>query len=267
MKRLMLISFLASLALAACGQKDNIGLRARSNGNGQPVGGANNKPVQGAFNAPPGSESKVMTDKSVSSRNVMIQKTSVRTSILCSEDLIASATQDSLIHMAYGSQIVIGQDKENQIPDQRRQTIDPRRQKTAATIKDVLTLSCKTSTPTAATPDATSASATLIKMITDQSNSFDAKVDAANKDKVLKLAIKCMAKDKMGEADKSLLQVAATGVDLVLAEGSTILFPGQDSDNHDSLTMVTCQPDPNAKIPVKQNDKKDLSPEDTLPLK
>jgi hypothetical protein len=268
MKNLGFLSICALLALTACGGKSSV-LKAREAAKGAPTTSAKSGKVDGALYSPSAgvSEIKKLNAEGTGKRNLMLQKVSIMTTFLCTQDLanLKTLALDSTLKMQTGSQIIVGQDVTTARPE--NEGFSPKEQ----TPKAVLNIACQPASgaapakPASVLDDEAAAVVAapthfdqLPSLITLQTSEdlteFSAKLGVTVATATLrKIHIACVIPQKMATADLLLAQKVADGADLVLAAGSKIYFETEITGDDKQVIkhlIVSCELDPNAKTPL-----------------
>lgn len=120
MKRVLFISILSALFIAACGQKSNLGLKAREAGKARQKTGTDvstEGKVEGAFTSLKEADTRKLGNNDKATRNILLGDSSLQTNILCTGDFEFSAHETARIKVLGGGQILLRQDAQKAIPE------------------------------------------------------------------------------------------------------------------------------------------------------
>ena len=116
MKHVLLISILAALCIAACGEKSNLTLKAREHQKGGTPADTSTK-VEGAFVSLKEADNRILAANTKATRNVLLGDDSSEITVLCATDLEKAAKESELIKIIGAGQIMMAQDEEMEIPE------------------------------------------------------------------------------------------------------------------------------------------------------
>ncbi|WP_413288296.1 hypothetical protein [Bdellovibrio sp. HCB337] len=250
MKRVLFVSILAALFVAACGEKSNLQVKARK----LQRDGTNSK-VEDTFANTTGADARKLTSNMKAARNILLGKNSVQTSVYCSHDLEKAITKNERIYLLGGSQVLILQDTNLDIPETPKQL----GQEKAEVPQDIVNLICdgpKISTEKLeAYPNVAKVNLTLDAAPTE----IQAKFSVANTS-VQSALIACGSTEALRAADKIMMPESESAVApsiLITPETKMLLETKSQKGKEKEYILVTCAAEKTETAPEadKESDK------------
>lgn len=264
MKRVLFISIMTALCVAACGEKSNLSMKARL---ARQARGTNGKP-EGAFTSPAKADSEKLLPNGQDTRNVLLSDASVETSIFCTNDLEKSIQEKERMHVLGNSQIIMLQDTEKDIPGKRRFSGKGLKEAPKALVNIV----CMGLAASTEKVEAYKNVTRLTLKVNDPATEISAKFSTSN-DSIQKARIACGDETAFSKADAIMLpEKEEDTVHIMINATSKLLIETKASKRQEQeYILVDCAQDPaatpeNPNADDKKVDPKKLNePEETAP--
>lgn len=255
MKRVLFVSILAALFVAACGEKSNLQVKARK----LQRDGTNTK-VEDAFATTNSSDARKMTSNTKAERHILLGKTSVQTSVYCTHDLEKAITKNERIYLLGGSQVMILQDTTLDIPESPKQL----GQKKAEVPQDIVNLICTGPKISTEKLEAYGNVAKVNLTLDAAPTEIQAKLSVANTS-VQSALIACGSTEVLRAADKLMMPEDESTVApniLITPETKMLLETKSQKGKEKEYILVTCAAEKTEVTP--EDDKETPSTEQTI---
>lgn len=259
MKRVLLVSILTALCVTACGQKSNLGLKARQAAKARNNNTGKDTKVEGAFTSIKNADTRKLQNNAKATRNVLLGDDSLQTNILCTNDFEQSINESARIKILGGGQVMLRQDNELEIPETAKD-LDVKKVAAAKEVVNVLCMSPSTSTEKLEKFDNVKLQTLTVGEPTQVLGKF-----STNTEDVQKVIVACGTEENLAAADQILVPESGVfPVQMILSMNTKLLIETtSDSKTQKEYLLLTCtQKAPDSKkADLGNNQKSDDSQE------